>query len=294
VIPPSPVAPNVYSELPSFDQLDGVAKFASPSIKERVVGFSGDDAYLAYTLYMCDPCPAEFHFEGAAKRIKLAYHYDPRGDGQLSEAAAEARRKTEDDAVDRRLAALGAVHAKDGRVLRGPFPFPDLTFATTSTRDDANGKVTLLFGAHVDGEDPVYPIHVVLGPHPMLPLSAADRAQLAAIPEAGRSTWLTERNGNYQLSNAVLAYANVTRDGSVIGVVAIAIGSLFQEVAAVARLPVATFVGQVYDETGQRHQARKDYANAAALFDEAVAARPNDPTFARHLACARARSDTCP
>lgn len=177
--------------------------------------------------------PNEFHFTSPTKpALDFSYHYDPEHDDGSQEA--EARAKKNDDMVERRLRELGVVHAKDGRTLRGPFPYPDLTFASKSTRDDATGKVAVWFGAHVDGEAPVYPIRVELGPHPMF-----------------------DKDEEFAMGDAELVYANVTRDGSEVGVVVVAGGTMWYEAADVARMPVATFVLRVYEETAARHQHTK-------------------------------------
>ena len=264
----------------------------SENLSERVVGFSKDDAYLGFTISTCDPCPDEFHFVSPTQPpLDLAYHYDPANDD--GSAAAEERAKKDDEAVERHLKELGATPAKEGRALRGPFPHPDLTFATMSSRDDATGKVALLFGAHVDGDAAVYPVRIELGPHPMFEMPKDERDKLASLPPAECDKALADWHEQFPMGDAQLAYANVTRDGRELGVVAIAGGAMWYEAGAVARVSVASFVARVYDETGARHLAAKDFPRAAELFDEAAAATPGDARIARHAACARARDAVC-
>ncbi len=276
---PRPVAtsdgPKLFSELPPVDS-------------ERVVGFSKDDIYLGYSISTCDPCPSEFHFESPTKLpLDFSYHYDPEHDDGSAEA--EARAKKQDEMVERRLKELGAVHAKDGRTLRGPFPYPDLTFATKSTRDETKGTVAVLFGARADGEEPVYPIRVELGPQPMWDVAAGE---LAPLSPAERKKLIDEHHEQFRIGDAVLEYANVTRDGSDVGVVAVAGGTMWWETAAVARMSSTTFVAHVYDETGMHHLRSKDFARALALFQRAAAVR-NDATIAHHTACVAAHDPAC-
>src|SRR5262249_886035 len=158
----------------------------------------------------CDPCPMAFHFEGNGVRpLNFAYFYEP----GLTEGELERRQKKHDAEVEKKLAELGAAKAEDGRVLRGPFPYPDLTSATKTWRDEGRGKVTLLFGARVGTSAPVYPIRVNLGPHPMFkPPKAVADGWLKLTP-AERAEELSKWHEQFTMDDPILAYANVTKDG---------------------------------------------------------------------------------
>jgi hypothetical protein len=212
----------------------------------RRVGFSADDRYLGFEISTCDPCPAQFHFKGnGVKSIDFAYFYDP----PLPEDERERRQKKHDADVEKKLAELGPAKAEDGRILRGPFPYPDLTFASKTWRDERTGKVTLLFGARVGTRAPVYPIRIELGPHPMFkpPKEVVDG--FAKLTPAERAEELRQWQDGFKMYDPVLAYANVTKDGKDIGVVAIAGGNMWYEAGDVARMPVRKFVAHVRGET---------------------------------------------
>lgn len=112
--------------------------------------------------------------------------------------------------------------------------------------------MTLLFGAHLPGEEPVYPIRVVIGPHAMRAVTKNDK-DLKKLPPAEREKKLNELVDAYTMSDPILAYANVTKDGRDIGVVALSSGTFWYEVGAVGRMQTATFVKKVRDETSKRH-----------------------------------------
>jgi len=275
--PANLAAPTIVGSVPApvgsaspkiFDDIeDDTDRFA-----DRYVGFSKDDAYLGYSISTCDPCPLEFHFESPTRSpLDLAYYSDP---GNWD----EAKEKATDAAVDKQLAALGVEKIDAKPRLRGPFPFPDLAFARFVDPAPAIGKSSLLFGARVNGYAPVYPIRITLGPHPMFdsPVPAGED------PKEWREQW--------GVSDPTLAYANVTHDGSEIGVVAMSSGTMWWETAGIARMPVASFVGQVYNDTGMRLHEQKKYAEAGALFAKAEGANPKESLFPYNLACALARS----
>ena len=137
-----------------------------------------------------------------------------------------ARRREKNDAeVDAKLAELGAAKAGDAHVLRGPFPYADLRLETKTTSDETARTVTLWFGASSSGRAAVYPMHVTLGPHPAW--SSTDDDETVTMGEPS------------------LAYANVTRDGSEIGIVVLASGAMWYEEGGTARMPTAAFVAAV-------------------------------------------------
>ena len=231
----------------------------------RRMGFSKDDAYLGWAVSECDPCPVSYHFESPTKPpIDLRGRWEPKEDGQLDPKKAQALQDEANAAIERGLTELGVETAAAGRKLRGPFPYPDLVFAETSSRNDAAGSVTLHFGAEVIGEPAVFPIHIVLGPHPA---------------------------GAYaNMQTPVVTYANVTRDGSELGVVAMTTGLMWVEFAGMKRMPTEKFVGQVYNDTGMALHLRGKFADAAKLFAEAEDASPRESLFSYNLACAYARA----
>jgi hypothetical protein len=250
--------PRLYAELPPLDG-DGLM------LADRRVGFSRDDAYLGWAISGCDPCPLAFHFESPrAPPIDIAYRWNPKDDGLLPPEQAKKLADADAAKVDHILESLGIEKASNGRTLRGPFPYPDLVFATAHTPADAKGMVTLHFGARVVGHAPIFPIHIALGPHPGWP---------------GAS-----------MHEPTLAYANVTHDGSEIGVVAIANGDMWMEQGRVARMSTAKLVGEVYNDTAMGLYKRGRFADAAALFVSAEIANPNESLFPYNLACAYARS----
>lgn len=254
-------------------------------LSERIVGFSSDDRYLGYEISVCDPCPSEFHFRGPGHPpIDLKYFWEP----SLDEEAAEKKRKAEDAVVDKKLAALGATRAKLGKTLRGPFPHGDLVFAAKDARDEKK-RVSLLVGAHLPGEEPVFPMRIELGMHPMRTHVKPTDPQFSHLAPAERDKQVAEILESFDLHEAELAYINVTRDGREIGAVAEVSGTHWFENGGIGRMPTSTFVAQVYNDTGMRKLAKNDNGAAAALFAKAEAADPESPVHAYNLACAAAR-----
>jgi hypothetical protein len=228
-VPPPPVASASSSSaapasgLPSSDLFAAIPAVEGPW-ENRRVGFSNDDVYLGYEISTCDPCPNELHFESKTRPpLSLSYYYDPSFESAHPDEA-EKRRKKNDAIVDAKIAELGVGKGSDKRVLRGPFPYPDVRFVTKTTRDDAKGTTTLWFGGTSSGHAPVFPMHVTLGPDPV---------------------WLTQKSKDTLLSEPVLLYANVTRDGADLGIVALASGTMWFETGDVARMPTAAFVAAV-------------------------------------------------
>ena len=258
--PPLPMP--VGSANPSaFDGVEGddLARFET-----RHVGFTADDAYLGYEISTCDPCSNELHFTSPTQPpIDLAYYYEPREENAAKQAKQDAE-------VDRRIKQLGIGTGRQTK-LRGPFPFPDLVFASKTDHNDVTGIVTLLFGARVEGYAPVFPMRVDLGPGPMFNVK-------------------TEALETRMLSEPSLWYANVTKDGSDIGVVAVATGVMWFETAGVARMSARSFAAQVYNDTAMRLHQSKRYPQAAALFEKAEIASPTESLFSYNLACAFARA----
>lgn len=262
-----------------------------PKVVGRKVGFSADDRYLGFEISTCDPCPAEFHFTSpSAPPVDLHYRWDPASDGNLPADVAEAKRKAQDDAVDRTLTSMGIQKLPSARVLRGPFAYPDLRFAWTTGSSSRPGVVALLFGARVAGEPTtgaIYPIRIELGPHPaMNGMPAEEKARIAKLPPAEKAKAMKDWEDQFGMSPPRLAYANVTKDGREIGVVALASGAMWYEAGATARMTTSAFVAQVYNDTGMRKHRAKDFVSAAALFEKAEAASTEDPLFPYNLACA--------
>ncbi len=281
--------PDPYAELPPIDE-DG----ASVILADRIAGFSSDDKYLGWQISTCDPCPSEFHFRGpGAAPVDLFYHWDPGADGTLPADVAEKRRKAADGAVDARLKSLAADKVEAGRKLRGPFPYPDLIFHVTTGQTSRAGTVALLFGAHVASEPAnlsVHPIRIELGPHEMLgKMSPEERARIAKLPPAERAKAQKDWDDSWGMNPPRLAYANVTKDGRDIGVVAIAGGSMWFETGGSARMSAAAFAAEIYEQTGHRRLDANDAAGAAVWLAKAEAAKPDDPRFSYELATALAR-----
>ncbi|CAN5763495.1 hypothetical protein BH09MYX1_BH09MYX1_14880 [soil metagenome] len=283
--------PDPYAELPAIDA-------GSPMLADRKAGYSKDDKYLGFEISVCDPCPSEFHFTGpGVPAVDVHYHYDPANDGNLAHDAAEKRAKANDDAVDRKLQELGIDAAKDGRVLRGPFPYPDIVFATTAAQgaqSSQKGTVALLFGGHVASEPKStasYPMRIEVGAHPMYDaMPATERARIAKLPPAERDKAMSDWHAQFGMSPPVLAYVNVTKDGREIGVVAVASGSMWFEAGAVGRMNASAFAAKIYDDTGMRRQKAQDFTGAAIWFEKAESAKPDESLYSYDLACAWAKA----
>jgi hypothetical protein len=268
-----------YAEVPVLDNGGTLL------LPERIVGFSSDDRYLGYEISVCDPCPSEFHFRGPGRPpIDLKYFWDP----SLDEEVAEKRRKAEDAFVEKKLTALGATPAKLGKKLRGPFPYRDLVFAAKDSRD-ASQRVSLLVGAHLPDEEPVFPMRIELGMHPMRTSVKPTDPQFSHLPPAERDKQVAEVIAGFDFNEAQLAYINVTKDGREIGAVAEVSGSYWFENGGIARMPTGSFVAQIYNDTGMRKLTKNDNGAAANLFAKAEAADPESPVHAYNLACAAAR-----
>jgi hypothetical protein len=271
--------PRVLGELPPTDPS------REDMFEARHMGFSSDDAYLGYEISTCDPCSSEFHFTSPTKPpLDFAYYSDPGNWDSVKE-------KKQNDETDRKVKELG-VTTGTHHPLRGPFPFPDLVFASKADRNDVTGKVTLFFGAHVAGYAPVFPMRIDLGPSPMFgtKMDASEQARVANLPPEERKKALRDWNANWLLSDPMLMYANVTKDGSDIGIVAVTTGTMWFEAAAVARTSARSFAGQVYNDTAMRLHQSKLYVQAAALFEKAEIASPTESLFSYNLACAWART----
>jgi hypothetical protein len=181
----------------------------------RRVGYSKDDVWLGYEISTCDPCPEELRFEAKnGKSLSFGYYYDP-------ENQDDEKERTTNADIDAKLAELDVAKAVDARKLRGPFPYPDLHFATKTETNPTTGESTVLFGANG-----VFPMKVTLGPMPMF----------ATVPADDKEQYVLD---------PMLVYANVTRDGSEIGIVVIARGPMWYEDAAVARMRTADFVAAI-------------------------------------------------
>lgn len=237
----APSQPWPFSELPLRD--DAMGMFGG-----RRGGFSSDDRYLGYEISTCDPCPSEFVFETPRGRpLTMSYYYAPAAHSLDDEAKHDAQ-------VNKRLRELGVRPFLESRALRGPFPYPDITFASKTERapDDS---VTLFFGGHLPNEAPVYPMKITIAPHPMRAVIMKDK-ELLKLPPAEREKERTERLEGMTVSDPVLVYANVTKDGRDIGIVAISSGTFSYEAAATSRMQTSVFVQKVRDETKARATRR--------------------------------------
>lgn len=204
----------VVTQQPSLETF-GVVPADLELNEPRHVGFSKDDQWLGYEISTCDPCPQEFHFEGrSGKPLSFSYYYDPGNHDDEKEKKTNAE-------VDAKLAQLDVAKAIDARKLRGPFPYPDLHFATKKETNPKTGETTVFFGANG-----VFPMKVTVGPMPMF----------SQVPANEKSEYVAD---------PMLVYANVTRDGSEIGIVVIARGPMWWETGAVARMRTADFVAAV-------------------------------------------------
>lgn len=183
--------------------------------------------------------------------------------------------------------------ADSPRALRGPFAWSDLVFSTKTTVSSQKGTVTLWFGAHLATEssaESVYPMSIELGPHPLFDaMPASEKARIQGLPIAEQTKARVAWSEQWLLATPELAYANVTHDGAELGVVARTHGASGHEASAVARMPTARFVADVYAERGAKALARGDVKSATTLLEKANAAEPNDGVIATTLARAKTR-----
>lgn len=285
----SEAAPQSAAAPPQSQEEPNAALFSmfdddSSNYTRRPAGFSQDDAYLGYAISTCDPCPLEFHFESPTKpALTLAYYYQPGAHDDVAEKRTNAE-------VDRKLKEMGVIDASASRKARGPFPYPDLIFASHVDPAPALGKITVRFGARVAGYAPVFPLKADLGPMPLWnDISKPMQAAIARLPQSERQRAIDEHNASYTMTGAEIVYANVTHDGSELGVAAIGTGVMWWETGVVMRTKTRAFVAQVYNDTAMRFQQAKDYKKAAELFAKAEAAQPSESLFSYNLACAYAR-----
>jgi hypothetical protein len=301
---PPPLPPFAFSAASDPSALDGGAvrdpyaeidpKAASPDLvrPDVAVGFSKDDVYLGYFVSTCDPCPGEYRFEGSngVKPLVLSYFYDPSLDSDVQ----AKKRKANDDALEAKLKELGVEPAKNGRKLRGPFPYADLTFETKTSEGPRPGWQTRWLGARVvtlPKEPPVFPLRADVAPHMMFDkLPKEEKARIDALPPDEKKKALKEWRDQFTMSEPALAYANVTHDGSEIGIVAVSHGSMWYEDGAVARMKTAAFAARVYNDTAMRRMRANDYATAALLFEKAARAHPAESLYSYNLACGLART----
>ena len=163
--------------------------------------------------------------------------------------------------------------------------------AQKASYDDTKDQGTLLFGARVGSEEPVYPIRIDLGPHPTRSVEPTlDPKLTGAERTVARDAARAEMREQFRIEAPLLLYVDVTKSGDDLGVVAVSKGTGWHEEAHAARLGVKEFAGRVYNDTGMRVLARGDAAGAATLFEKAEAARPDAALFSYNLACAYARS----
>ncbi len=263
----------------------------TPEMASRPAGFSRDGTLLGACVSSCDPCPLSCAFRARDRTIRtFSDYYAPvnaktraiEASG-LSEPEKERRlealSKSESDAFSKKLAALGLDRGPPGRPLSGPFPYDDLALVAKGEVDPTLGQATLHFGAAVDGEEPVYVIHIVLPPHPMWngPLSLDPKALAKLTPKARAKAVADARaqlRAELTLRDPEVAYADVTKDGAELGVVAFVTGPMWYENAESARMPTRAFAGKVYEETAARRARRGDTEGAAKLRGKAIAVSP--------------------
>jgi hypothetical protein len=273
-----------YAELPRLGDDDDIAPPRVPA------GFTKDDTYLGYFVTTCDMCAGEYRFEGPnVKAFKLGYLQDPSFDSSVT---AE-KKKAHDAIVDAKVADLGLEPAEKGRKLRGPFPYPDLIFATKAT-EARPGSVTRWLGARVatlPEEPPVFPLRADVAQHMMADRMPEDeKERISKLPPDERAALEWDWKKNWTMFAPLLLYANVTRDGREIGMVALARGAMHYADGAVARMSTAAFAARVYNDTGMRRMQAKDYATATALFEKAARADPEQSLYSYNLACGLART----
>lgn len=254
-------------------------------LRERPAGFSRDGAFVGVCVSACDPCPLACTVHGRSGATKhFSDYYAPESAEtqaleRLPPSPAIERRiaaieEAKHAAFEKSLGALGLAKGPPGRPLAGPFPYEDLALVTAGEVSATTGRATLSFGARVDGEEPVYPIRIVLPPTPMwnapLPLDRAAMAKLDPVERKEETDRLrAEMREQFALSEPVLVYADVTRDGAEIAAVAMVTSSMWYEDGAAARMATKTFVAKVYEETAERRAKRGDRAGAAALREKA-------------------------
>lgn len=281
--PCSPGLPKVVAELGcAVNDGDG-----STGPAPRPVGFS-KDGLLGTCVSTCDPCPLDCFFrgkDGAAQSFADFYAPSnprvralelsrlPEKERERRIAALEAGERA---AFEKKVAALELVKGPPGRPLSGPFPYEDLRLVYRASIDATAGSATLLFGARVDGEEPSFPMRLTFHPHPMRTLTPKlDPKTAASLDAKGRAAAVEALRAEYRdqftISEPTLAYADVTRDGSELGIVGVATGTMWWEEAESARMTTTVFVARVYSEAADRALKRGDTARGAALQAKAVA-----------------------
>ena len=255
----------------------------------RPTGFSRDGTLIGGCVSSCDPCPLSCVFRAKDRTVRaFSDYYAPvNARARVIETSAlpeaekerrlEALSKSESDAFSKKVAALGLDRGPPGRPLSGPFPYDDLALVAKGEVDPKLGQATLHFGAAVDGEEPVYPIHIVLPPHPMWngALSLDQKALAKLAPKARAKAVADARaqlRAEFTLREPEVAYADMTKDGAELGVVALVTGPMWYENAESARMPTRAFVAKIYEETAARRAGRGDTEGGAKLRAKAIAA----------------------
>ena len=109
------------------------------------------------------------------------------------------------------------------------------------------------------------------------PLSLDPKALAKLTPKAHAKAVADARaqlRAEFTLHEPEVAYADLTKDGAELGVVAFVTGPMWYENAESARIQTRAFAGKVYEDTAARRARRGDIEGAAKLRGKALAATP--------------------
>jgi hypothetical protein len=243
------------------------------AIAARQVGFSKNGRYFGMCISACDPCPISCDLDDAVlkKRINVHFSFAPQMPGYetLSPEELHARMKALDDRTQKFLDDNAFPTVGNLRKLTGTWPYPDMVFAVRSEAVEKDGTAVLDFGATVDDAEPVYPIHIVIGPQSLW--LKAPKEVAPTVKGKEREDAIASIRSNFVLTAPDLAYVDLSPDGKDLGVVAFTTGSMWYEDTKFVRMPVVAFAGAVYRDTAAALRKKGDTAKAAELTARAAA-----------------------
>jgi len=258
------LAPKALSRLACLPDPDHLA--------QHTMGYSKDGRYFGFCISRCDACPTSCEMTGKNRppvSFTFASYHDYAGP-KTNDADVELRMKKHDEPHRRFLADNELPGVTAQRVLHGPWKYPDLVLATRSSTDDAKGTSILEVGASVDADEPVFPLRLELGSHPMWNSKPMDPPKGSpADVKQELASWRDQ----WRMRPASAAVVDVAPDGNELGVVAFASGSMWYEDARSTRIAIHTFAARVYDDASRAARTRGDTPRATELAARASAAR---------------------
>lgn len=256
-VAPLPSGPIVVKGYP-HDVANGMNEYADR------VGFSADSALFVYAWETggLGGTVIEILARDGSKRTM---RNDRSGDDPPDPKWDARQRDLEKFLDDEKIASITPPR---GPALVGTWKYTDITLDVV--RIEASG------GTPSTG--PTHPAHVQVGgavgsEKPVHPISLAANRVPQAPPH-----WAT--------LNAFV----MSPDGEELGLLENTFACEYCIDFAVRRVGVGELASLVYNDTGYRHHRKKEWAEAAALFEKAVAADPTAKLAAYNLACAWART----